>query len=102
MIEGRAPDAIRFAWMKQHAHVGTNVRHHRAEREVTANLSRPSSFWLVAVRTQARDALVGLGWKMAIASAAVQEAYALVGTEATIDVLIREALRRCPKPTSSA
>lgn len=62
---------------------------------------RPSTFGLVAVRTQARDALVGLGWKIAIASAAVQEAYAHVGTEATIDVLIREALRRCPKPTIS-
>ena len=100
MIEGRAPGAIRYEW-KHRAHVGTNVRHHRAEREVIADRLRPSTFGLVAVRTQARDALVGLGWKVAIAGAAVQEAYARVGTAATIDVLIREALRRCPKPTSS-
>jgi len=47
---------------------------------------------------QARDALVGLGWKAAIARAAVDEAYAHVGATSTIEVVIREALRRCPRP----
>jgi hypothetical protein len=49
------------------------------------------------VRTQARDALVRLGWKPAIARAAVDEASPHVGA-AAVEVLIREALRRCPKP----
>jgi len=48
-------------------------------------------------RTQARDALVGLGWQTTIARAAVDEAIAHVGT-APIDIVLREALRRCPKP----
>ncbi len=51
------------------------------------------------VRTQARDALVGLGWKSGIARTAVDEACPHVGTAAEVEVLIREALRRCPKPT---
>jgi hypothetical protein len=52
------------------------------------------------VRTQARDALVGLGWKPAIARAAVDEAWSHVGPSARVEMLIREALRRCPKPTA--
>ena len=55
----------------------------------------------MAVATaQARDALVGLGWKPAIARAAVAEAQSHVGPGVGLAVLIREALRRCPKPTS--
>jgi hypothetical protein len=91
-IEGRAPDAIRFEWVRpfeENAHAGTNV-----------GQRTPTRFGLVALRTQARDALVGLGWKSAIASSAVDEACAHVGTDVGIDVLIREALRRCPRPTS--
>src|SRR6185295_9283021 len=48
------------------------------------------------VSTQARDALVGLGWKPAIAQAAVNEAWSHVGPNAAVELLIREALRRCP------
>jgi len=62
--------------------------------------ARPSKLGVVTLRTQARDALVGLGWKIAIASAAVEQACAHVGMNTSIDVLIREALRRCPRPTS--
>ena len=50
------------------------------------------------LRAQAKDALVGLGWKPGIARAAVDEARAHVGRDATLGSLIREALRRCPKP----
>ena len=50
-------------------------------------------------RTQARDALVGLGWKPHIARAAVDEAMSALDQSVALDVLIREALRRCPKPT---
>jgi len=110
-IEGRAPDAIRFEWRRppeeigahvgtndnQRAHVGTNASQVRAH--VGTNHEPPiSRFGAVAMRTQARDALVGLGWKPGIAKAAVEEACASVGTDAGIELLIREALRRCPKP----
>jgi Holliday junction resolvasome RuvABC DNA-binding subunit len=50
------------------------------------------------VRTQARDALVGLGWKPNIARTAVEEAKSHVGREPSLEILIREALRRCPRP----
>ena len=50
------------------------------------------------VRAQARDALVGLGWKPGIARTAVDEACAHVGVGAEIAVVIREALQRCPRP----
>lgn len=92
-IEGRAPDALRFEWITRpvddahddrNAHVGSNERHPR--------------FGTVVMQTQARDALVGLGWKPAIARGAVDEACARVGTGVPIEQLIAEALRRCPKP----
>jgi Holliday junction resolvasome RuvABC DNA-binding subunit len=50
------------------------------------------------VRTQAKVALVGLGWKPAIAHAAVAAATSAQGTEVTLERLIFEALRRCPTP----
>ncbi len=50
------------------------------------------------VQAQARDALAGLGWKSGIARLAVVEACAHVGVGAEVELVIREALRRCPKP----
>ncbi len=52
------------------------------------------------VRAQAREALVALGWKAGIARTAVDAACAHVGGAQEIEVVIREALRRCPVPTS--
>jgi hypothetical protein len=49
------------------------------------------------VRSQARDALVSMGWKPGIARAAVDEAWSHAGPD-TLETLVREALRRCPKP----
>jgi hypothetical protein len=48
------------------------------------------------LRTQAKAALMGLGWKPAIAHAAVADAAAAVGAELTLERLIFESLRRCP------
>jgi hypothetical protein len=56
----------------------------------------------VMIRTQAKEALVGLGWKPAIANAAVAAASAALGTEATLERLIFEALRRCSHPAGGA
>jgi hypothetical protein len=50
------------------------------------------------VRSQARDALVSMGWKPAIARTAVDEAWSHVGPRVTLEMLVREALRRCPRP----
>lgn len=53
----------------------------------------------VVVRTQAKEALIGLGWKPAIATTAVAAAAAALGPEPTLERMIFEALRRCPRPT---
>ncbi len=58
----------------------------------------PSRLDLVVLRTQSKEALVGLGWKPAIANAAVAAASTALGAEATLESLIVEALRRCPRP----
>jgi hypothetical protein len=50
-------------------------------------------------REEVKAALLGLGWKPAIARAALVEAIAALDVEATFDQLLREALRRCPKPS---
>jgi hypothetical protein len=50
------------------------------------------------VRTQAKAALIGLGWKPTIAHAAVAAAAAVLGTELVLERLIVEALQRCPVP----
>jgi len=79
VIEGRAPDSIKFAWRRppealrghqvtsddRRAHVGPNGSQERPGRGEPAS----SRFGDVAMRTLARDALVGLGWKPGIARA---------------------------------
>jgi hypothetical protein len=50
------------------------------------------------LRTQAKAALTGLGWKPAIAHAAVAAAVEAQGAEVTLERLIFAALRRCPTP----
>jgi hypothetical protein len=52
------------------------------------------------LRTQAKAALTGLGWKPAIAHAAVAAAASTLGTQPTLERLIFESLRRCPMPTA--
>ncbi len=105
-IEGLAPDRMTFEWAvppeltahvgtnERHAHVGTKARHKKAR----ATVAGAARFEHAVLQTQARDALVGLGWKPGIARAAVEEAWDGVGTDVSIDVLIRKALRRCPRP----
>ncbi|MGH6784298.1 MAG: HNH endonuclease, partial [Sphingomicrobium sp.] len=50
------------------------------------------------LRTQAKAALTGLGWKPAIANAAVAAAAAARGADVTLEQLIADSLRRCPIP----
>jgi Holliday junction resolvasome RuvABC DNA-binding subunit len=57
----------------------------------------PTQLDMAVRRAQTKDALVGLGWKPAIARAAVAAAWATVGSRATLEQLIVEALRQCPR-----
>jgi hypothetical protein len=68
-----------------------------AARNAHVGAASATKFDQATLRTQARDALVGLGWKPAIATAAVDEARA-AGHVSPLETLIREALRRCPMP----
>jgi Holliday junction resolvasome RuvABC DNA-binding subunit len=82
---------------------GDEVRRPNApppKREVTSHVGSTTTSRLdeAIVRTQARDALVGLGWKPTIARTAVDEAISHVGSHTPIEDLIRDALRRCPRP----
>jgi hypothetical protein len=74
-----------------------------ADRGTASNanvpVDRPSKLDAAILRTQAKAALTGLGWKPAIAHAAVASAVATSqGAELTLEQLIRESLRRCPTP----
>ena len=85
------------------AHVGAPADGNADVGAVTsgnAHVGAPTKLDAAIVRTQAKEALVGLGWKPAIAQAAVTAAYAALGAEAPLDRLIFEALRRCSRPTS--
>jgi Holliday junction resolvasome RuvABC DNA-binding subunit len=75
------------------AHVGASSRDN-------ARADAPTKLDVAIVRTQAKEALVGLGWKSVIAQVAVTAASAALGAEVTLDRLIFEALRQCPRPTS--
>lgn len=50
-------------------------------------------------REEVKSALLGLGWKPAVARAALAGALAALEMNATFDQLLREALRRCPRPS---
>lgn len=63
-----------------------------------AHVGSASKLDAVIVRTQAKAALTELGWKPAVAHAAVAAAAAAQGTDATLEQLIFESLRRCPVP----
>ena len=111
-ISGTAPDHLvttrRVAQLVQPHRDDVRVRDHAAPvgAPVAAHVgapraeATPSRFEEVALRTQARAALVATGWKPAIANAAVDEARA-AGHTSSLETLIREALRRCPMPGST-
>lgn len=65
---------------------------------ISAPASASSRLDAAILRTEAKAALVGLGWKPPIAGAAITAAIAEQGAELTLEQLIFEALRRCPIP----
>ncbi len=48
------------------------------------------------VQTQAKQALINMGWHKAVARAAVAEAAAELPADVTLQALVVAALRRCP------
>ena len=80
-ITGRAPDKL----------VVTGV-HESVAHVVHSKLD------LATMLVEARAALTSLGYKKHEAASAVDAARDHVGTSTTLEVVIREALRRCPKP----
>jgi hypothetical protein len=79
------------------AHHTTHATQSTAAQE-DAHVDAASKLDAVILRTQAKAALTGLGWKPAIAHAAVGAAAAAQGADVTLEKLILESLRRCPIP----
>jgi hypothetical protein len=87
------------------AHVGdeegaTEVRRGRDVDDTAVARDRPENasghLGAAIVRAQAKAALIGLGWKPAIAHAAVAAAVSAQGTDLPLERLVFESLRRCP------
>jgi hypothetical protein len=97
-ISGTAPDQLVIVRPADEEAAPVKVGRDRRARVGAPKTAKatPSRFEQVALRTEARDALVGLGWKPAIAASAVDEALAAGHGDAPLEQLIREALRRCP------
>jgi hypothetical protein len=53
------------------------------------------------LRTQAKEALSGLGRKPALAVRAVNAAINALGSDASLERVIFESLKRCPRPEAS-
>jgi Holliday junction resolvasome RuvABC DNA-binding subunit len=82
-----------FASAGAHA---ANATSSLANTEVVVH--RSSRLDAAILHTQAKVALTALGWKPAIAHAAVTAAAAVQGAELKLERLIFESLRRCPAP----
>ena len=70
--------------------------------KLDAHVGAPTRLDVAVLYTEAKEALIGLGWKPAIAKAAVASASAALGTAPTLERLICEALRRCAQPPCCA
>jgi len=68
---------------------------------VAATAERSSKLDRAIVRTQARDALVTMGWRSGVARDAVEAAASHAGRDVSLEALVREALRRCPLSASA-
>jgi HNH endonuclease/RuvA, C-terminal domain len=75
------------------AHVGAP---HVTKADARAHVGATQELDVAILRTQAKAALTGLGWKPAIAHAAVAVATAEAGANVTLEQLIRASLRHCP------
>jgi hypothetical protein len=65
---------------------------------VGSEAAAQSRYDMAVLRVQSKQVLVGMGWKAAVAEAAVDAAVTAVGPVVPLERLIFEALRRCPRP----
>ena len=65
----------------------------------TSGVSKTNRFEEATIRAEARDALVGLGFRSHEARSSVDAAIANVGAAVGLETVIREALQRCRRPT---
>ncbi|MGE0550416.1 MAG: HNH endonuclease [Kofleriaceae bacterium] len=80
------------------AHVARASQFHvHAEVPETAHVCQVNALDRAVIQVDARRALTKLGFKAHEASAAVSAAMAHVGHDATLEQLLREALRRCAR-----
>jgi hypothetical protein len=91
-----APEVKAISGASATAHVG--AARVTSGAGATAHVGAASELDAAIVRTQAKAALTGLGWKPAIAATAVAAAAAAQGAGVSLERLIFEALRRCPVP----
>ena len=92
---------------ERHAHVGAaapagvaDAHEARTRPAVRGSDVVPSRLEAAVLRTQAKQALVGLGWTSAVAVPAIAAASQVLGAGARLEQLIFEALRHCPRPAS--
>jgi hypothetical protein len=91
-----SPEPPEAPELKDRAHVDAKGS---TASDANVPVGRPSKLDAAILRAQAKAALTGLGWKPALAHAAVASATAASqGAELTLEQLIRESLRRCPTP----
>jgi hypothetical protein len=89
-------DAVtRVKRTEPNAHEASAARVHVGAVPAQPGAGAPRRFDEVTMRTQARDALVRAGWKPAIARVAVDESLAESRSGASLEALLRDALRRC-------
>jgi hypothetical protein len=86
--------------------IGRPAEYISANRAPSAHVGAPpaaaeaSQLGAAILRNQTKEALTTMGWKPAIASAAVAAAAAEMEPAATLERWIRAALKRCPAPDS--
>ena len=86
-ITGKAP-ALEVRWA-----------HHAPPTPPTHVGREPSRFAQVALEAEVKQALVKLRFTKAEATAAIEAARPTWGDAPTLDVMLREALKRCPRPS---
>jgi HNH endonuclease len=78
---------------------GTQPNVHVGARASSSRpIATPDRLDAAVLRAQTKEALIGMGWKPAIAGPAAAAAWSALGARATIEQLVFEALRHCPRP----
>lgn len=95
-ISGIAPDKLVTTWTVSYYEPSATP-----EQLPSANTTTPPpSTWRYAatvLRAEAVSAMRNLGWPPAVAKAVVEDAIAELGASATIEELLREAIKRTPR-----